>query len=189
MGQVIDDKIKAAEPPCCSNPPLVSEAGDESLSKWREKRIAELKERKREEGRHADGCGTFDELTEGEFLAAVTKSKLAVCHFFQDEFERCQIVDKHLRILAPLHTTTRFIKLNAEKCALFASKLKIRILPTIVLFIDGVAVHSVVGFTEFGGTDGFSSRSVEVVLKKHKVILSLKIPKSTDQSDVSSDDS
>jgi hypothetical protein len=56
---------------------------------------------------------------EEEFLPNVTKSKFVVVHFYHQDFERCKIVDMHLRKLAPLHPEAKFIYLNAEKSPFF----------------------------------------------------------------------
>ena len=47
------------------------------------------------------------------------------------------------------------MKIDAEKCPFFVSKLQVQMLPTIVCFIDGIAVDRVVGFEEVGGVDDF----------------------------------
>lgn len=58
-------------------------------------------------------AGAYEEISEGDFLEAVTKTERVVCHFFHREFERCRIMDKHLGELARKHFGTRFIKLSA----------------------------------------------------------------------------
>ena len=63
----------------------------------------------------ASGCGSYEEVTEEEFLPTVTKDGVCIVHFFAPAFERCKIMDMHLRKLAPLHKRTRFISINAEK--------------------------------------------------------------------------
>ena len=59
----------------------------------------------------------------------------------------------HLRIIANTHPECRFLCLNAEKAPFFIQKLAIRVLPTIICFIDGVAKDRIVGFEELGNTD------------------------------------
>lgn len=49
-------------------------------------------------------------------------------------------------------------------------KLKIIIMPTIVLIKDGKTQHSIRGFDEFGGTDNFSTDVVKFVLASHGVL-------------------
>ncbi len=87
----------------------------------------------------------------------MTKSKHAVVHFYHKDFERCKIVDMHLREIAKTHLEARFVCLDAEKAPFFIGKLQIQVLPTIILFIDGVAVDRVVGFEELGGEDDFDT--------------------------------
>lgn len=87
---------------------------DPELQKLHEERIAQLKsEREKRSAMAQQGHGEVTEITEGEFLDAVTKSELVVCHFFHRDFERCKIMDKHLQVLAKKHFKTRFIKLSA----------------------------------------------------------------------------
>ena len=83
----------------------------------------------------------------------MTKNVYAIVHFFHGDFERCKIIDMHLRKIAITHPETRFLCLNAEKAAFFIQKLAVRVLPTIVCFIDGVAKDRIVGFDELGNTD------------------------------------
>ena len=69
-----------------------------------------------------------------------------MCHFYHKDFERCKIVDMHLRDISKQHIEARFIYMDAEKAPFFIQKLQIQVLPTIVCFIDGIAVDRVVGF-------------------------------------------
>jgi len=78
-----------------------------------------------------------------------------VVHFYHKEFERCKIVDMHLRKISAIHKETRFVYLDAEKSPFFITKLQIKVLPTIVLFIDGIAVDRIVGFEDLGMKDDF----------------------------------
>lgn len=40
----------------------------------------------------------YKELTEDDFLKLTTKSKKCIVHFFHDNFIRCDIMHKHLRV-------------------------------------------------------------------------------------------
>jgi hypothetical protein len=84
---------------------------------------------------------------------------------------RCEIVDSHLATLARKHVETRFIKVNAEKSPFLCERLKIWMLPTIVLIKEGRTDHSIVGFEELGGRDSFTTEDLERLLLKHEVIL------------------
>ena len=71
------------------------------------------------------GHGEYQEVEEGDFLEAVTGSDLCVVHFFCREFERCKIVDMHLHKICKLHTEARFVRIDAEKCPFFVTKLQV----------------------------------------------------------------
>ena len=71
---------------------------------------------------------------------------LVVMHFFHPEFETCKVMDKHLRELAARALQTKFLAVSAPKAAFFVAKLKVRTLPTLIFFVDGVAVGRQVGY-------------------------------------------
>lgn len=102
-----------------------------------------------------NGHGKYTEIVEDEFLPTVTKTKFVVVHFYHGDFERCKIMDHHLRSICQKHTETKFVNINAEKCPFFVAKLQIQTLPTVICFMDGVAFDRVVGFEELGGKDEF----------------------------------
>jgi thioredoxin-like negative regulator of GroEL len=132
------------------------------LERLHEERLAALRdEAERRAKLHRTGHGTYEEVAEGDFLEVVTKTPLVVAHFFHRDFERCRIMDRHLSALAVKHFETRFIKISATDAPFFVDKLKIRTLPCIVCFIDGVALDRVVGFADFGGKDDFQTDALE----------------------------
>ncbi len=67
-------------------------------------REARLEEMKKEYGQLQEnmskGHGQYTEIVEEEFLKYVTASKFVVCHFYHKDFERCKIIDMHLRQIA-----------------------------------------------------------------------------------------
>ncbi|XP_036355897.1 thioredoxin domain-containing protein 9-like [Octopus sinensis] len=99
--------------------------------------------------------------TEKEFFDVLKKSERAVFHFFRDSTFRCKILDKHLTILAAKHVETFFGKVDVEKSPFLVSRLKIRILPTMVPVVDGMAKEHILGFDSLGGTDDFSTEMLE----------------------------
>jgi thioredoxin-like negative regulator of GroEL len=62
------------------------------------------------------------------------------------------------------------MKINAEKCPFFVEKLKIKVLPTIIYFIDGKSVHTVTGFDEFGGNEDFYIPEFVKSLNRHQML-------------------
>ncbi|KAF0982348.1 hypothetical protein FDP41_011278 [Naegleria fowleri] len=151
---------------------LLEQDDDEELRSLREKRLQQLKEAnsKKMELVNTRQHTKYVEIAEGDFLDAVLKSKYCVCHFFHKDFERCKIVDKHLGILCQKYWQTRFVKINAEKTPFFVTKLQVRVLPSIILFKDGVAVDRIVGFEELGGKDDFPTVAMEKRLLMSKTV-------------------
>eukprot|EP00386_Alphamonas_edax_P005756 GDKI01018776.1.p1 GENE.GDKI01018776.1~~GDKI01018776.1.p1 ORF type:complete len:224 (-),score=82.67 GDKI01018776.1:46-717(-) len=149
----------------------VDEDEGDSLEAIKERRIQQMKDRmKKRNELQVKGHGKFEEIVEDEFLKAVTGSQLVACHFYHKEFERCKIMDMHLAKMAPSYVSTRFIKINSEKTPFFVRKLAIRTLPTVVLFVDGIAVHHIVGFAEMGVSDSFPTARLARVMKSHGLI-------------------
>ena len=134
---------------------------DKELDMLREKRKAQLrKQRKTYEENLAKGHGEYTEIVQDEFLNAVLKSKFCIVHFYHNDFERCKLMDKHLKILAAKHVETKFLKIDAGKTPFFVDKLGIRTLPTCVFFCDGADVDRLVGFQDLSG-DEFRTRELE----------------------------
>jgi thioredoxin-like negative regulator of GroEL len=122
----------------------------------RDARMAQMKNQYQEmQENKIKGHGQYREITEQEFLPNVTSSKYVLVHFYHKDFERCKIVDMHLREIAKTHIEAKFLYLNAEKAPFFIQKLQIQVLPTIIAFIDGIAVDRVVGFEDMGNRDDF----------------------------------
>ena len=114
--------------------------------------------------------GNYTEIIETEFLDTMLKNEKVVCHFYHKDFERCKIIDKHLKIIAPEHRETLFVKINAEKTPFFTAKLNVRVLPTIILFVKGKAIHRFIGFQDFGMNDDFPTINLSRQLVIFKMI-------------------
>ncbi len=74
-----------------------------------------------------------------------------------------------------MHVATKFVKLNAEKAPFFVEKLAVKVLPTIVLFKDGIALDRIVGFEEFGGSDDFKTEILAQRIAKKGIIILVRI--------------
>ena len=150
---------------------LDDEEGSSVLEALKAKRLAEMKkESKKMIENKAKSHGDYREITQDEFLPTVTKTKRVVCHFYHNDFERCKIIDSHLREIAKEHLETRFVFLDAEKAPFFITKLQIQVLPTIILFDDGIAIDRIVGFEELGGEDDFATITLTRRLVNGKII-------------------
>ncbi|KAJ0005502.1 hypothetical protein NQD34_015396 [Periophthalmus magnuspinnatus] len=136
---------------------------EEDFEVLREKRLEALKKaHKQKQEWLSKGHGEYREIpSEKDFFSEVKESKNVVCHFYKDSTFRCKILDKHLSILAKKHVETKFLKLNAEKAPFLTERLGIKVIPTLALLIDGKTKDFVVGFTDLGNTDEFSTEMLE----------------------------
>ncbi|KAK9401848.1 thioredoxin domain-containing protein 9 [Crotalus adamanteus] len=136
---------------------------EDELELLKQKRLEALKKDQQQKQEWlSKGHGEYREIpSEREFFQEVKGSKNAVCHFYKDSTFRCLILDKHLTILAKKHIETKFIKLNAEKSPFLCERLHIKIIPTLALIKDGKTQDYVVGFTDLGNTDEFTTETLE----------------------------
>lgn len=119
----------------------------------------------------SNGHGRYLEVAdEKEWFEVTKRSKHTVCHFYRASTWRCEIVDKHLEKLAPLHMETKFLKINAEKCNFLVDRLKIVIMPTIGTTVDGKTGDMIEGFDKLGGNDKFSTKTLEKKLGEMGVL-------------------
>ena len=176
MQQAATDKIREA---------VEEEPVMDDVEAWRQRRLEEMKQQKEKiaENVAKRSHGEYREVTQDEFLPAVTGSDKVVCHFYHDDFQRCKILDQHLRILAQAHLETRFISINAEKAPFFVERLQIRVLPTLVIFEDGKAINRVIGFEGVSNTDSFATGALAKCLIKRKAIVKKSEESSSDSDE------
>jgi len=100
---------------------------DKVMQAIREKRLRELKMAHSKEAEHkAKGHGEVRTISQDEFLSECTSSQFVVVHFFHKEFERCKIMDHHLKAIAtnPQHLSCKFVRIDAEKAPFFCGQAK-----------------------------------------------------------------
>lgn len=134
---------------------------DPALEAFRQRRLAEWK-RAHEKAieNKAKGHGELRTITQDEFLpeCCTGTSEYVAVHFFHNDFERCTIMDHHLKRIAPRHLTCKFVRINAEKAPFFVAKLNIKTLPTLIVFQNGKAIDRLIGFEGlFESSDSNSS--------------------------------
>jgi thioredoxin-like negative regulator of GroEL len=105
--------------------------------------------------------GQYLQVKEENFLQEVTTTEAVVVHFFHPDFQRCKIVDKHLTAVSRKYPETKFIRVNGPEAPFFVTKLKVIMLPCIVLFKKGIAIDRIIGFDELGGVDDFPQIRLE----------------------------
>ena len=120
---------------------------EDVLAAIRQKRLAQLRQQQTTLAENkAKGHGSVRTISQDEFLPQCTSSKHVVVHFFHNEFERCKILDHHLTQIAPQHLECKFVRIDAEKAPFFVGKLKIQVLPGLLVFDDGKEVKRLLGF-------------------------------------------
>jgi len=130
------------------------EEPEDDLEALRARRRQQMKDQQAKQIKYAElGHGGYDEIQEDEFLKAVTASPRSVVHFYSRHFERCKIMDMHLGRCARKFLGTRFVKLDSEKAPFFVERLKIKTLPCVCVFVDGVHQGRQVGFDGLGGDE------------------------------------
>mmetsp|Transcript_68627 Transcript_68627/g.120202 ORF Transcript_68627/g.120202 Transcript_68627/m.120202 type:complete len:210 (+) Transcript_68627:2-631(+) len=138
----------------------------DDLEVLRARRREQMKKAQEKRQKYAQlGHGQYEEIVEEDFLKTVTASERSIVHFYHRHFERSKIMDMHLGRCAKKFFGTRFVKLDAEKAPFFVEKLKVRTLPCVVVFVDGVAVGRQMGFDGLGG-DEFSTAQLAWRLKE-----------------------
>ena len=138
---------------------------DPAIEAYQKARMEEIKARNEmEEFLKEQGTGQYIEADEMDFLEKASKKRYCVAHFYKKDFKRCQILHNHLEVLAKFHYETLFVKVNVEKSPFVCDKMKIRVLPTLLILNRGEVVKRYVGFTEFGNVDTFTTRQLEAAL-------------------------
>ena len=120
---------------------------DDELQAIRDRRIQEIRTKQMTKAENlAKGHGQYRQISQDDFLPECTSSRFVAIHFFHIEFERCKIMDHHLKIIAAQHLECKFLKMDSEKAPFFVKKLQIKTLPTVLVFCEGKTVARLLGF-------------------------------------------
>ncbi|KAG8969403.1 hypothetical protein FRC03_003094 [Tulasnella sp. 419] len=170
----VDDEAKG-EDGDLSDSELFAELERESdleLAGLREKRIEELRAEmtKAKDMRERDHGRYTEIMDEKEVIKTSANESRCVMHFYHRDFRRCQIMDKHLELIAPHHFKTRFCKVFVENVPWLVEKLQIKVLPCVICFINGVSKDRLIGFEEIGNDDAFTTTALELRLAQSGVI-------------------
>ncbi|TNN28570.1 Thioredoxin domain-containing protein 9 [Liparis tanakae] len=163
LAKVLEESARMVEEKVDAELSKLNEMDEDDLERLKEKRLEALKKaQKQKQEWLSKGHGEYREISsEKDFFGEVKESKNVVCHFYRSSTFRCKIVDKHLAILSKKHVETKFIKLNVDKAPFLTEKLRVKIIPTLALLIDGKTKDFVVGFADLGNTDEFTTEMLE----------------------------
>ncbi|XP_037542482.1 thioredoxin domain-containing protein 9 [Nematolebias whitei] len=161
--KVLEQTVRVAEEQVDAQLSRLNEIDEDELERLKERRLEALKKaQKQKQEWLSKGHGEYREIpSEKDFFGEVKETKNVVCHFYRNSTFRCKILDKHLAILAKKHIETKFIKLDAEKAPFLSERLRIKVIPTLALLIDGKTKDYIVGFTDLGNTDEFATEVLE----------------------------
>lgn len=173
IGQRLLTALEAEEEKLDAQLDKLEKMDEDELERLRRGRIEQMKKLHSQKSEWlAQGNGEYREITDQKrFFEELKPSHRAVVHFYRSTTRRCEIVDRHLHILARKHIETKFIRVNAEKAPFLCERLNIWMLPTMVLVREGKTDHSIIGFDELGGNDNFQTEDLERLLLKHSIIL------------------
>jgi hypothetical protein len=68
--------------------------------------------------------------------------------------------------LAPKYPAIKMLKIDVEKAPFFVTKLKVRVLPCLLYFKNGVNTGRSIGFEDFGNEDSFPTTALEERMEK-----------------------
>ena len=137
---------------------------DPNLTYLREARIQQLSsDLARAKSLRSEGYGTYVDIKDEKVLLDITTShKQCIVHFHKTDFNRCRIMDEHLRIIAEQHLEARVVRINVENAPFLVTKMCVKVLPCVIAFVDGVSVDRVVGFEGLGySQDTFGTEDLE----------------------------
>ncbi|PYH94963.1 thioredoxin-like protein [Aspergillus ellipticus CBS 707.79] len=125
-------------------------------------------------------------------LDFTTQTHRCLIHFAHPDFARCSTMDEHIRALAARHYEVRFARVDVRNTPFVVDKLKVRVLPCVIGFKDGVGVERITGFEGLGsggrdGADGFSTTTLEKRLIWKGILTRAKFKGGEDASDESED--
>ena len=131
---------------------------DDELLFLRERRMQALKKQQLKEVEwRGKQHGSYREITQDDFFNTVVRDKGGsddvVVHFYHKDFEKCKVMDSRLQDLCLTFLSAKFVRIDVEKSPFLVEKLKVSMLPALVLFHNDIAVDRIIGFDEIGSAD------------------------------------
>jgi hypothetical protein len=179
MGGVVLKTLEATEEKLDSELERLDKVDEDDIERLRRERMETLRKGAAERSKWvAAGHGSYKDCggDQKAFFEELKKETRAVVHFYRASTRRCEIVDKHLDILARKHIETKFMRIDAERSPFVVERLRVVMLPTIMLVRNNKTDHSktdhsIIGFDEMGRRDDFATETLEALLLAHGVLL------------------
>lgn len=131
------------------------EEEDDSTILYREQRLEQLKKEFKKIDRAAadkgDNLGMIEFVEDEKTLMdIVTKGDVVVIHFYQPSFPKCKMMNETLSILAEKHMKIKVLAITAENALFLVAKLKIKVLPFVLVYKHGQELTRIIGFEGLG---------------------------------------
>lgn len=145
-------------------------------SKYRESRLEQLNDQFKtiKKNVNENNYGFMEDLlSEDQVFKATQSNKLTVLMFYIKGFQKCDVMKNKLDTLSQKHLTTKFIRINAENAPFLVTRLKVKVLPCVILYINGVESNRIIGFDKLKyneKNDDFTIESLEQFLINNGVI-------------------
>lgn len=128
---------------------------DDSMMHYREQRLEQLKKEFNKVDRAAENKGEDFGLVkfiddEKSLMDTVTQGGVVVVHFYQPSFPKCKLMNETLAILAEKHVSINVIAITAENAPFLVAKLKIKVLPFVLVYKNSQELTRFVGFEGLG---------------------------------------
>lgn len=150
---------------------------DQFMSSYREQRLEQLlKEYKRIDASDVKIDAKFGNVRtvtdEKQVIDETVNNKYTIIHFYKQDFKTCQVMDNKLAQLSTRHLAVRFLRCDVIKSPFLVTKLNIKMLPCVVIYINGVERDRIVGFEKLGSANGidFQLEALESYLYQIGVI-------------------
>ncbi|CDK24604.1 unnamed protein product [Kuraishia capsulata CBS 1993] len=146
---------------------LEQELEDTGLQqKYREQRIDQLSH-EIQSLKHAEVSGVVSVTREADLIAIMSQNfnSNVVVFFYRENFQTCLQMDLILEMLAERHyTSVKYYKIDVLSCPFLVTKLKIKVLPCVLVYQNGVERDRLVGFEKLGIYEDTSSAK-DLILK------------------------
>mgnify|MGYP001070520600 CR=1 FL=1 len=133
---------------------LLDDVDDQFLQSHRQQRLQQLKAQFSEinSAIGSGNVGVQTAIRELDVMSCVTCSETVVIHFFQENFEKCSVINKFMDQLSERHLTVKWVRINVLNAPFLVEKLKIKVLPCLVIYKNLNLFLKILGY-EFNGND------------------------------------
>lgn len=126
---------------------------DSVLDSYRDERMLQLKKEFAKIDAASDSFNLGNVIScenEKELMDLVPAAEKVIVHFHQPAFEKCKRMNEKLALVAEKHLTIKVVVITATNAPFLVDKLKIKMLPFVVLYKNGKELDRLVGFEKLG---------------------------------------